>query len=554
MTPSDPKAEFIDAAVWHGTLERAEAILAAHPEIAGSDIFVAAILADDAAVRRFLEADPGSATAKGGPRGWDALTYLCFSKYLRLDRARSDAFVRAATALLDAGASANTGFDSPDHQPSGTKESVLYGAAGVAHHPEMTRLLLDRGADPNDGEVAYHTPETLDNRAMKVLVKSGKLTAESMMWLLARKMNWHDDDGVAWLLEHGVDVNFPLGGNRALHFALSHGNPISYFELLLDHGADPALAGKHGKPAFALAAWMARADVLRLFESRGFTATLEGDDAFVAACARADEATARRSIAGDPEIISRLQFQHEGLLIDFAGSGDTAALALMLDLGFDAGAARTSPHWMQGETALHAAVGRGLLANVKLLIGRGVPLEATNARGRTPLAVAIRCFEEQSEWTPNDSTLPIAHALIDAGASVESAGMTLAAAVCLGRSDDVARLAKDSGPKELQIALAAAAYNGVASAVPMLVAHGADPNACNLGLHPHATALHNAVCSGSLETVKALVAAGASADRRDNAYQAAPLAWAEHFVREKRDPRKRDAEIVEYLRGLGKSQ
>src|SRR5438093_2246434 len=34
--------------------------------------------------------DPGSAAAKGGPRGWDALTHLCFSRYLKLDRARSD--------------------------------------------------------------------------------------------------------------------------------------------------------------------------------------------------------------------------------------------------------------------------------------------------------------------------------------------------------------------------------------------------------------------------------------------------------------------------------
>src|SRR5207249_3237847 len=106
---SDPRAAFIEAAVWHGTLERADAILAAHPEIASSDIHSAAILGDDAAVRRFLELDPGNATVKAGPRGWDALTHLCFSKYLRLDPARSAGFVRAARALLDTGASANTG-------------------------------------------------------------------------------------------------------------------------------------------------------------------------------------------------------------------------------------------------------------------------------------------------------------------------------------------------------------------------------------------------------------------------------------------------------------
>src|SRR5579864_6280696 len=136
----DPRADFIDSSLWHGSLDRSEAILAAHPEIAASDIHTAAILGDDAAVRRFLALDPANATAKGGPRGWDALTHLCFSKYLRLDRARSDGFVRAATALLDAGAGANTGFYEGNHQPQPEWESVLYGAAGVAHHPEMTRL------------------------------------------------------------------------------------------------------------------------------------------------------------------------------------------------------------------------------------------------------------------------------------------------------------------------------------------------------------------------------------------------------------------------------
>src|SRR5688500_572389 len=101
--PVDPRDAFLEASVWHGPLEPAEAILTAHPEIAGSDIHTAAILGDAAAVRRFLHLDPASAAAKGDPHGWDALTHLCFSKYLRLDPSRSEGFVRAAAALLDAG-------------------------------------------------------------------------------------------------------------------------------------------------------------------------------------------------------------------------------------------------------------------------------------------------------------------------------------------------------------------------------------------------------------------------------------------------------------------
>jgi hypothetical protein len=95
---------------------------------------------------------PRNATATGGPRNVDALTYLCFSTYLRDDRERSADFVRAATALLDAGADVNTGFFDPTHRPEPEWESAIYGAAGVAHHPELTRLLIERGGNPNDEE------------------------------------------------------------------------------------------------------------------------------------------------------------------------------------------------------------------------------------------------------------------------------------------------------------------------------------------------------------------------------------------------------------------
>lgn len=37
-TTNDPLTAFVEAAIWHGSLARAEAILAAHPELASSDI------------------------------------------------------------------------------------------------------------------------------------------------------------------------------------------------------------------------------------------------------------------------------------------------------------------------------------------------------------------------------------------------------------------------------------------------------------------------------------------------------------------------------------
>src|SRR5215469_9823126 len=108
--PQDSRSELINVSVWHGSLDRAREILAAHPELASSDIDTAALLGDFEAVARFLNEDPANATAKGGPRNWDALTHLCFSKFLRCEPARTEGFLKAASALLDAGSNPNTGF------------------------------------------------------------------------------------------------------------------------------------------------------------------------------------------------------------------------------------------------------------------------------------------------------------------------------------------------------------------------------------------------------------------------------------------------------------
>ena len=116
----------------------------------------------------------------------------------------------------------------------------------------------------------------------------------------------------------------------------------------------------------------------------------------------------------------------------------------------------------------------------------------------------------------------------------------LTAAVCLGRADDVARLAPASGAGERQEAFAAAALYGNARALAILIGLGVDVDAYNPpGLHAHGTALHHAVDSGSLDAVRALVEAGASLGARDRVHQGTPLDWAEYLER---------PEIATYLR------
>ena len=400
-----------------GTVDRAKILLAENPEIANASVHTAAVLGNDSAVRQFLQIDPRNATTKGGPYDWDPLTHLCFSRFLRVDAERSDGFVSAASLLLGAGADPNTGFFSDDHDPSPVFESALYGAAGVAHHAGLTRLLLDSGADPNDGETEYHAPEWFDNRPMEIIVESGKLAPPGLTTMLHRKLDWTNYDGVVWLLEHGADPNaVSHWGKRALDHAIGRDNALRFFEALLDHGADPLLATSDGMNAFMRAAGAGRADVLELFEQRGFLFDLEGEAAFLAACARGDSTLARKLAEEDPHVVETLKAEHPETLAYFAGAGNTEGVRILLDMGFDIESRSIHPG-SNRNTALHLAVWRERLPVVELLLARGASIEATNPAGDTALGLATRALVEMSEWTPHEST-DIVAALLQAGADV----------------------------------------------------------------------------------------------------------------------------------------
>ncbi len=416
---ANPVAAFIEAATWHGPLEPAEAILAAHPEIAHTSVHAAAILGDDAAVRRLLALDPANATRKEGPYGGDALVYLCLSKYLRLDVTRSAGFVRAATALLDAGASANTGFWSKgEHKEF---ETALYGAAGVAHHPELTRLLLERGADPNDEETPYHTPETYDNAALKVVVVSGKLNADNLTAMLLRKADWHDYEGIKYLLEHGADPNrMTRWRYTAFHQALRRDNALANIELMLDDGGNPTLEnGLDHKSVIAIAARRGRGDVLEALAHRGIEIELAGVERLIAACACNDKATVRSIATNEPQLVAELMAEGGKLLAEFAGNDAIEGVRMFLDLGVPVHALYEGDPYFdiaKDSTALHVAAWKAWPRTVKLLIERGAPVNAVDAKGRTPLALAVKACVD-SYWTNRRSPESV-EALLRAGASV----------------------------------------------------------------------------------------------------------------------------------------
>lgn len=164
-----------------------------------------------------------------------------------------------------------------------------------------------------------------------------------------------------------------------------------------------------------------------------------------------------------------------------------------------------------------------------------------------------------------DVQIALIDVLIDAGASPQGAPddalvngnfaaaehlvgrgatLTLATALCLERWDDVNRLAGSTTGREKQFALTLAALQGKAEAVRKMVDMGVDVNAVSPDLYSHATALHHAVHSGSLDAVRVLVDAGAQLGARDTAYDATPLGWAEYS-----HGKQPYDEIAAYLRG-----
>jgi ankyrin repeat protein len=425
---ADPMAAFFEAAgpsrSGHssGTLERAEAIRARHPEIARSSIYTAAMIADDTAVGDFLRRDSALAATKGGPFGWDALTYLCFSRYLRLDVSRSDAFVRTARLLLDAGANVNTGwYETIDRPPRQILERAIYGAAGVAQHAGVTRLLLERGADPNDEETPYHVAETRNNEVLRILLESGKLNADSLTTLLLRKADWHDLEGMRLLLEKGADPNrLTRWSYSALHQSVRRDNSMQMIELLVEHGADPSLPnGSDGRSATAIAARRGRRSALALFQQLG-AARLAGVDALIAACALNEREAVQASMAEYPDLRAQLIDQGGTLLAEFAGNGNADGVRRLLDCGISPSALYRDGDGYFGiatdSTALHVAAWRAWPEVVKELVARGTPVDALDGHGRTALQLAIKACVD-SFWTERRSPESVS-ALLGAGASM----------------------------------------------------------------------------------------------------------------------------------------
>src|SRR5262249_12409500 len=126
--------------------------------IARDSIYTAVVCGDIEEVERILAREPGAAREPGGSRGWTPLLYLGYARFS--NQATIDNAVAIARLLLDRGADPNDFYMAGD-----SRYSALVGVAGEGEQDsprqpkaeELFQLLLERGAKPFDIQVLYNT-------------------------------------------------------------------------------------------------------------------------------------------------------------------------------------------------------------------------------------------------------------------------------------------------------------------------------------------------------------------------------------------------------------
>ena len=207
-------SEFVEAAT-DGRSARAERLLALHPRLARATLHTALVAGDVATVESHLSKRPDLAHERGGPRGWEPLHYVCHSSLARTRGADADGLVAIAQRLLALGASANTRFLWLHH---GVHRPVLWGATRVVQLPPLAELLLESGADPNDGVTLTMAASAGDIATLDLLHAYG--ASPDQPWAtdgsasLYAILHWSGTDvGLRWLLEHGADPDPVFAAN-----------------------------------------------------------------------------------------------------------------------------------------------------------------------------------------------------------------------------------------------------------------------------------------------------------------------------------------------------
>jgi ankyrin repeat protein len=331
----------------------------------------------------------------------------------------------------------NPGAD-PNAADSWNRQTALMWAAGDGH-VDVVRALLTGGAAVDQRSASLDSTDSLGldypevpagrSTALHFAAGEGHLAATRALVAGGAGLNLTDDQGstpallavlnghfdvAAFLLDAGTDPNIQDRYGRTVLFAAVHlddidsspwttpnfpnvYNAVDVVKLALAHGAQPDLALERALPSygrtddgtdsvlnagatpFFRAAMSADLELMRLLLDAGANPLVRTAERLPVAASGESRATsgattafmAAAGVGWRPPV--RLNRQRETIM----------ALEMLLELGADINASNQA-----GETALHGAARRGSTAIISWLVEHGARLDATNARGYTPLDVA----------------------------------------------------------------------------------------------------------------------------------------------------------------------
>jgi ankyrin repeat protein len=357
-------------------------MLAARPEIA-RDPWARLVLG------RGWAGDP---SAPGGPRGWAPLLYVTHSCFASAALARE---------LLQRGADPNASFVNRYGSMS-----ALYGAAGVVHDPELTRVLLEAGANPDDGESLYHSVAAESTACLELLLSHGARTSGTNA--LAHALDDQRLEHVRLLLEAGADPN---EGALVAH-AVRRGCGSEMIRLLARFGADVNRPGGESwrgdvplRTPYQHAVLRARSDVASTLAELGASTEVANGDLGLAHIAAGELPAGPLPDELDPDA------QEVVTMAALSGHLDTVVCAFGPDFR---GVVGGSP---EGGLLHHAAwVGSPQL--VEALLGHGAdPDPPSSADYATPLAWAALASTYHA--MPGRDYVAVAERLVAAGNEIE---------------------------------------------------------------------------------------------------------------------------------------
>jgi ankyrin repeat protein len=349
-------------------------VLQEHPDLIGSDPYLGCAVGDEGLLQKTLEQDRSWINQAGGPLKLPPLVAVTHSSLVRLPGFK-DRLHRCARLLLEAGADPNQSIG--NRWPPGSLErpqeenplSALYGAAGQHHDPELTRLLLAAGANPNDGESLYHSLD--DPTCTRLLLEAGARVIGSNAFY--RVFDFDNLRLVELLLAFGADPDEPALGpptsdfGTPLMWAIRRRRSAEHIATLLKAGASPFTKTQDGVSAYRLALQLGLPEIAQLLAAAGAADEVSVQEQLIAACARGDEAAAREFLSGLPDLLTTLAPKQLRLLPDLAGEGASEAVRLMVRLGWPI--AVRGGDWQA--SALNLAVFRGDTPLAEFLLEHG---------------------------------------------------------------------------------------------------------------------------------------------------------------------------------------